>query len=132
MSKPSYIGAPACFKLELCCQQLNRAFGEYGCFLVGSALERPDWRDVDVRFIMQDGAFARLFPQAVLQDGAFQFDPRWLIITVAIAGWLSSETGLPIDFQFQPQSFANERHNKPRNAMGLWIEKPSAATQERG
>ena len=39
---------------------------------------------------------------------------------VAISGWLSAQTGLPIDFQIQPQTHANEIMAKgPRNAVGL-------------
>jgi UDP-glucose 4-epimerase len=47
-----YIGAPKVFLLEIACRLVNEAFGTFGCYVVGSCLERPDWRDVDVRFIM--------------------------------------------------------------------------------
>lgn len=116
-AKANYIGAPAAFKLELACQHLNRAFGGWGCYHVGSSRERANWRDVDVRMILDDKDFDKLFPDA--QENSWEFDPRWLLMTVAISEWLSKETGLPIDFQFQKQSHANERHSKPRNAVGL-------------
>ena len=126
MSKPSgdkrkkaiYVGAPACFALELACQHLQEAFGEYGLYLVGSALERPDWRDVDVRYILSDEGFAALFPDA---GQYWEHNPRWLVMVAAISAWLTKETGLPIDFQFQPQTHANERHPGKRNALGLKI-----------
>lgn len=121
--KATYVGAPACFALEQACQQLRDAFGEYGVYLVGSALERQDWRDVDVRYILSDEAFAWLFPDA---GQHWEHDPRWLLMTVAISAWLSKETGLPIDFQFQPQSHANERHAKSRSALGLRIREREA------
>lgn len=114
--KACYVGAPAIFALEQACQHINKAFDGFGCYLVGSAIERPDWRDVDVRLIMADKDFARLFPDA--RDN-WEFDPRWLLLTVSISKWLSDITGLPVDFQFQPQTHANARHNKPRHAMGL-------------
>lgn len=125
--KASYVGAPAIFLLELACKQINEAFGEengaeYGCcFLVGSALERPDWRDVDVRMILDDAAFRRLFPAASMTPGVanWEFDVRWALMTSTISAHLSKITGLPIDFQFQPMTFANERHKKPRNPLGL-------------
>lgn len=117
--KAVYVGAPACFALELACQHLHDAFGEYGLYLVGSALERADWRDVDVRYILSDEGFAALFPDA---GEHWEHNPRWLVMTVAISAWLSKETGLPIDFQFQPATHANERHSKPRNALGLKIQ----------
>src|SRR3546814_6981560 len=44
-----YVGAPEIFKLELACHDLVQAFDSYGVYLVGSALQRPDWRDVDLR-----------------------------------------------------------------------------------
>lgn len=114
--KGNYIGAPACFALEQACQHLRRAFGQYGIYQVGSSLERADWRDVDVRYILDDAAFEKLFPDA---GRHWECDSRWLILTTAISGWLSKQTGLPIDFQFQPQTHANERHKGPRNALGL-------------
>jgi hypothetical protein len=115
-AKSNYIGAPACFALEQACQHLRAAFGEYGIYQVGSSLERADWRDVDLRYILDDDEFAKLFPDA---GDRWEQDPRWLLLTVAISAWLSKESGLPIDFQFQPMSHANERHKKPRNPYGI-------------
>lgn len=118
--KSNYIGAPACFALELACQPLVEAFGDYGLYQVGSSLERPDWRDVDLRYILPDGDFAKLFPDA---GDNWEFDPRWLLMTTAISQWLSTQSGLPIDFQFQPQTHANARHKGARNAIGMRISK---------
>jgi hypothetical protein len=118
--KPSYIGAPAVFQLELACQILHEAFDSYGIYLVGSALERPTFRDVDLRMIMKDEEFAVLFPDAGV-EGQWECNPRWLLMTTAISQWLSSMTDLKIDFQFQPQTHANARHKKPRQAMGMKI-----------
>lgn len=126
--KANYVGAPAIFALETACAQVCEAFGSYGCYLVGSALDRPDWRDVDIRYIMADEEFAKLFPDAhVFPDGkggCWEQDPRWLLLTVAISERLSKLTGLPVDFQFQPQSHANERHKGKRSAIGFKIAKP--------
>lgn len=116
--KASYVGVPAIFKLELACKHLRSAFPSHGCYLVGSATERPDWRDVDVVMMLSDNDFRRLFPKALLQ-GQWEFDPRWLLLTVAISDWLSAQTGLPIDFKFQPTAWANARHNKRRHPLGI-------------
>jgi hypothetical protein len=113
-----YVGAPAIFRLELACQHLSRAFGET-CYLVGSALERPDWRDIDIVMIMDDGDFAKEFSAATLHSGAWEFDPRWLILTISISAWLSEQCGHPVDFKFQPRTHANEMHKGPRNAIGM-------------
>lgn len=114
--KANYVGAPAIFALELACQQLREAFG-WGLYLVGSALKRPDWRDVDVVHILSDDDFAVLFPDANTTN--FEHNPRWLVMTVGISAWLSKASGLPIDFKFQPQTWANQRHNGERHALGL-------------
>lgn len=116
MSKASYVGAPAIFALELACRQLCEAFPGFGCYHVGSSLERADWRDVDVRFIMSDEEFADLFPDA---GQHWEHDARWLLLTVSISERLSKATGLPIDFQFQPQTHANEHHKGQRSALGM-------------
>jgi hypothetical protein len=120
--KGIYIGAPSCFALELALRHVCEAFDAYddigGCYIVGSALERPDHRDVDVRLIMPDDVFARHFPKA---GQHWEHDIKWLLLTVAISDWLSKQTGLPVDFQFQPQTPANERHPGRRNAVGLRI-----------
>lgn len=118
MSKASYVGAPAIFLLERECRLLNEAFGDGhpGCYLVGSSLVKPDWRDVDIRFIMPDDEFEKLFPDA---ERHWEFDQRWLIMTASISLHLSKVTGLPIDFQFQKQSHANARYDGLRHPMGM-------------
>lgn len=115
----NFVGAPAFFKLELACQTLTRAFGSWGCYHCGSSRQRKDWRDVDVRYVLDDKEFARLFPDA--QESRWESDPRWLVMTIAISEWLSKETGLPIDFQFQKWSHVQECHNKEREPIGMII-----------
>jgi hypothetical protein len=115
-----HIGAPACFALELAVQPICKAFNSFGVYVVGSALDRADWRDVDLRMIMADDDFDKEFP-GTRENGTWEFDPKWLLLTVAISEHLKKLTGLPVDFQFQPQTHANARHNGPRNAIGLRI-----------
>lgn len=123
-TKLSYVGAPAVFKLELACQQVNAAFpNALGCYLVGSAISRPDWRDVDVRLILTDEDFVAEFPQTLkVSDWAvasWEHDPKWILLSAGVAGHLCTASGLPVDFQFQPQTYANSRHSRPRSALGL-------------
>lgn len=122
--KVSYVGAPACFLLELACKPINQAFGGFGCYLVGSALERPDWRDIDVRFIMSDEEFAAEFPAVNAKGHDWEFDPKWILLTTGISVHLSRCSGLPVDFQFQPQSHASDRHKGKRHPLGLFFAGP--------
>jgi hypothetical protein len=118
--KGIHIGAPACFALEEAILPICQAFGAYigsgGCYVVGSALQRPDWRDVDVRLILSDDDFAREFPGA---GEHWEHDTKWLVLVTAISERLSRLTELPIDFQIQPQTHANARHKGRRNAIGI-------------
>lgn len=115
--KTSYVGVPAIFELALACSHLTAAFG-FTIYHVGSSRERADWRDVDLVMIMDDEAFQREFPSAPLHSAAWEMDAKWLVLTCAISKWLAEKAGLPIDFKFQPMTFANERHDKSRNPIG--------------
>lgn len=120
----NYIGAPAVFRLELACQHICDAYDSRGCYLVGSSLERQDWRDVDVRLIMDDEDFATAFPN--VEGRNWEQDSKWLLTIASVSTWLSHQTGLPIDFQIQPQTHANEIHKKRRDAIGIRIRKAQA------
>jgi hypothetical protein len=128
--KSCYLGAPAIFALEMAAKHLRQAFPEksesshIGIYLVGSCLQRPDWRDVDVRMIMDDTTFKQEFPGVSIEHGGtWEFDPRWCLMTVWVSKWLSEYIGLPVDFQFQPMSHANSKHAGPRHALGLNFKK---------
>ncbi len=123
--KASYVGVPAIFELRMACNHLEKGFaGE--TYLVGSSLVKPSWRDVDIVMIMDDEDFEKEFPNAGSKDCRWEFDPKWLVMTCSISKWLSEKTGLPIDFKFQPQTWANEHHNGRRAGIGMFIvgEKP--------
>jgi hypothetical protein len=135
-SKVNHVGAPKVFALELACQHINEAFDSegFGCYLVGSCLQRPDWRDIDIRFIMPDEEFAKLFPipgsWLPHQVWIWEHDPKWLLLTVSISEHLSKLTGLPVDFQFQPQTYANERYKGMRQAIGMKVERKEEGEKE--
>lgn len=116
--KYNYTGAPACFALELALRQVTEAFNCTACYIVGSVLERSDWRDVDVRMIMDDEDFDKEFPDA---GRHWEHDAKWLLLTVSISEWLSKQSGLPIDFQFQSMTHANNQHKGRREATGFRI-----------
>lgn len=99
------------FALESACAVLNDA----GCgpYLVGSCMERVDYRDVDLRCVLDDAEFeARFGGQRV----------RLRLFNAALSEWVTARTGLPIDFQFQSRTEAQKYKGRPRNPMGILIE----------
>lgn len=121
--RANYVGAPQVFYLNQACRTINDSFDGFGCFLVGSSLVKRDWRDVDVRFIMDDGEFDLMFPNSAGKaEGSWVYDAKWSLLCAALAEWLSKVSGLPVDFQFQRQTQANEKYpsrEHSRSAIGL-------------
>jgi hypothetical protein len=81
---------------------------------VGSSLRTKDWRDVDVRLILPDEEFAERFGEV----RSSEVNPKLAAVTLAFAALGKQMTGLPVDFQIQPASFANERYGgQARSAL---------------
>lgn len=98
------------FLLDLACKPIEEGIG--ATFHVGtSASGRQEYRDVDVRTILSDERYDAL-EEAVEPDGI-------AFLGLAIGQYLHSITGLPIDYQIQRQTEANERHQGARNPLGL-------------
>ncbi|SRR5260370_10743232 len=117
----NWIGAPQFFNLNHACRILTEAYG-YHVYLVGSAMERRDFRDVDIRCILDDDEFARLFPDCPRNP---QWNARWSLLCSAISEWLSTHSSLPVDFQFQSQTAANRDFgDRPRSALGFFVSPP--------
>jgi hypothetical protein len=82
-------------------------------YQVGSSLASKQWRDVDVRLIMPDEEFERRF--GPVKNAV---NPKLGAITLAFCALGKEMTGLPIDFQIQPRSYANgEYGGRPRSAL---------------
>lgn len=107
-ARASYLNVPDFFRLDWCCAGLFQAFGRPP-YLVGSALSRPTWRDVDVRLMLPDEQFERMFPNQY----------ALLFLNATVSDWLKAQTGLPIDFQFQDTTRANAEHDGLRNPLGI-------------
>lgn len=99
-------------------------FGETP-YHVGSSLASKTWRDVDVRLILSDDEFARRFGA----NPSAETNPRLAAITLAFAALGTQMTGLPIDFQIQAMSHANQRYPGPRSAL-IEIREPAAPSPQ--
>lgn len=116
-----WVPAPQYFNLNQCCRVIHEAYPDnYGIYLVGSALVRRDYRDVDVRMILGDEDFAARFGSANRPD----MNAAWSLTCSSIACWLSLQTGLPVDFQIQQMTSANEEFPRKdgfeRHHLGLF------------
>jgi hypothetical protein len=101
------------FLLDMACHPINEAFGEYGTYLVGTAMSPRNGqppRDIDVRTIMKDKHYDKLTRAIGLPGVAF--------LGLAIGQYLASLTGLPIDYQIQRMAEANVLHEGMRNPLG--------------
>lgn len=133
--RANYVPAPHFYNLNQACAVINRAFeGGFGCYLVGSSIDRRDFRDVDVRYIMEDAAYDRLF-RCKDGHGGGHLNALWSLMCTAISLQLSQQSGLPIDFQIQRQSQANAEHDGKRQPLGIFLdypgERPSEAEPDR-
>ena len=114
--KVSYLTTADFARLNDACIVVRDTFrGDYvsGIYLVGSSSQRPDFRDVDVRVILADEEFDRFFAAGEL---------FWGLFCLGVSEHLCRITGLPIDFQVQRMTEANEKYgdagNHPRNPLG--------------
>lgn len=119
MTKPEkkraqYVRVPAIFILERECYLLRQAFGSM-CYLVGSSLESSDYNDVDIRMIMSDEAYEKLFGDSTCEQSLF-----WNILCTLISQDLSMKSRERVDFQIQSMDHANALHKGKRHAMGMY------------
>jgi hypothetical protein len=117
MPRVNFLGGPQFYNLQCAAATLREAFGAES-YLVGSALERRDFRDVDVRCILEDDDFDILCP-ASQQQNPNAWDGLWCLLNAALSEWLAARTGLPIDFQIQRRSQAEAQEKGPRYVLGF-------------
>lgn len=114
--RPCYLHRPQLMALDIACAPLCLAF-DGGVYLVGSCLERSDYRDVDVRAIVGRAAWDGMFPGV---DPAKPYmNPRWEMFNLALSEFLATRTKLPIDFQVQNMDAANAEFPGRRTALGV-------------
>lgn len=95
--------------LNEACKVITEAFGSMP-MLVGSVMEDPEYRDVDLRTILDDEEFDAIF-------GDRQF--FWALFCMAVSSHLRSVTGLPVDYQVQRMTEANAKYGGGvRNPFG--------------
>jgi len=110
----STLSPPVLHRLDLACKHIREVFGGFsGPFLVGSVQERTagPGSDVDLRLILDDDAYDALM--AGTPNGFAT------LLDFALSAYVREQTDLPVDFQVQRMTEANDRHGgKQRNPLG--------------
>lgn len=86
---------------------LAAAFNGKQPYHVGSSLDSKDWRDVDVRIMLDDARYEQLASVVDVQR-----------LGLALSLWGQRATGLPIDCQVQRTSEANAKYKGARHPIG--------------
>lgn len=110
------VGMPAHLKLQEFGSQIYEAFGHLPYHVGSSLTQKRDWRDVDVRLILPDDEYEALglgHPDDSHRNG------KWVALCLAFSALGRDMTGLPVDFQIQQRSKANETYEGSRSAIGL-------------
>lgn len=116
--RTTMLGPVEIYLLDQWGRQLHEAFGHYP-YLVGSAMKGLPWRDIDVRLILPDKRFTKI---TGAKPGETHLEaPLLQALNVAFTVWGQRVTSLPIDFQFQSMTDANEdpANSGPRNPLGV-------------
>ena len=104
----SYLTPHQMRRLDAACIPVVRAFGFGTVVLVGSALTRLDYRDVDVRAVIADEDFDQIFPGVkVHKDGGAHYSHLWAWICMCASGEISHASGMNVDFQIQRRTEAS-------------------------
>jgi hypothetical protein len=116
---------PAALKLQQFGREIYDAFG-HRPYQVGSSLRalldgEGTWRDVDVRLILPDEEFDAMFGRLTKPRMS---NPRWSAYVLAFTARGRELTGLPIDFQIDRETEANEEFDGPRSALGILLDRP--------
>lgn len=115
-----YLGVTQFIELRFAAAIVKGTFhNSYGIYLVGSALTGKAWRDVDVRHIISDDEFTQRFGEFVEPYDQNHFLRAF---NLGVSAWMSAAAKLPVDYQVQPITKANELYphaTNPRNGLGL-------------
>ena len=106
-----YLSVEQVWRVAHAVRPVQDAFGGFAIYYVGSVLERADWRDVDLRLILPDAEFDRIFvPAAGTSDyvAAPLYDQFRMLLQTSVSFMLRRQTSLPIDFQVQSQVEADQ------------------------
>jgi hypothetical protein len=116
----SYLSPPDFHRLNWACVPIRRAFKEPP-YLVGSVLTRPDFRDIDIRLILNDDVVERILAGPFGVHGSPEPGAVRLLLNIALSDLIAKAANAPapIDFQIQSMTEANVPEHGMRNPLGI-------------
>jgi hypothetical protein len=115
------VGQPAFTLLNRYGIMVRDAFGKMPYHVGSSVKNKTGWRDVDVRVLLEEDEWEREFPGT--EPGNPMLNPKWQATCLAWSIFGREYTGLPIDFQLQQRTYANETYSAKdgnvRSAIGI-------------
>lgn len=108
-------GMPATLFLNEFGSHVWAAFGHMPYHVGSSLTKKTGWRDVDVRIILSDDEYERM---ELGDPERTHHNAKWVSLVLAYSALGKAMTGLPIDFQIQQQTYANEHYKGIRSALG--------------
>jgi len=112
------VGMPTTLLLDEFGYHVWSAFGDCP-YHVGSSVFAKEWRDVDVRLILEDEEYELM---GLGDPKRPHENKKWVALTLAFSALGKAMTGLPIDFQIQQQTEANDTYSQKdgcvRSALG--------------
>jgi hypothetical protein len=104
------VGMPQGMWLREFGEYVHAAFGEMAYHVGSSLRDKTGWRDVDVRVMLDDEAWAQ---QGYGDPANPQQNAKWSATVMAWSAFGAKLTGLPIDFQIQQRTHANAEYGRP-------------------
>lgn len=108
------VGMPFILRLQEYGEHIRHAFGHVPYHVGSSLTDKSGWRDVDVRLILPDDEYAAA---GYGEPDREHHSPKWVSTILAWSAFGQQLTGLPIDFQIQQRSYANEKFKANRSAL---------------
>lgn len=118
MSRHNYLTMQQIALLRDWATRVRQMFKGEMCYQVGSTLQKQDWRDVDVRLILDDADYDALAKLVKIDR-----------LNLSVSIWGNHVTHLPIDFQVQRMTDANDEFKGVRNAL-FYLDDPSYAEEK--
>ena len=109
-------------KVEIFARMIHDAFDGDIPYLVGSAMDNPKWRDVDIRLILSDEEFTERYGHIESDMCKFNW-PKWNAECLAFTLLGKHITGLPIDFQIQSMDFNMRMYSNEHKRMPMMMYK---------